>query len=643
MPSLTRNIPFNSPLHQSLLKKLEGRIKLAQRAQSNQHNRWQKAEDTVLCYVPESELDSARRNERESRGVPKYTTVKLPYTYALLMSQHTYLTSVFFSRNPIHQFSGRHGEGEQQVQAMEALVSYQVEVGEMLGPYYIWLYDSCKYGVGVIEEYWENEIVQFSSLQEMPDPNNPEAIVKGMMRVNMPGYNGTRINNISPWDFFPDPRVTVGNYQKGEFVFIRKNISWSDVVKRKHQGFYMNTENIEADIRDFAGSAHGTGTGSSQLERPDESLQLSEGEDEKHPAIVPVYEGCVEVIPFEWKLGDSTLPEKWMFTITGDLKTIIGVQPHGAMHCRFPYGVIETEIEGYGTWGRGLPDVAEALQNTLDWLINQHFYNVRAALNNQFIIDPSKIVLSDAGRAGPGFLWRLRPEAYGSDINSFFKQVQVQDVTQSHVGDMQTVMGIGERTFGINDQIMGALGGTNRKTATEVRTSTGFGVNRQKTISEFISATGMSQHVQRMVQLSQQYFSQERKFKIAGSLMAEMTPGEIERFISVKPDMIKGFFDLVPVDGTLPVDRLAMANLWKDLLLQMRNVPGLLMKYDLSRIFGHVAQLAGIRNLGQFKIEFGSPQALQQQADAGNLVTFPGGRGGANPAGVPTAGPSPTI
>ena len=85
------------------------------------------------------------------------------------------------------------------------------------------------------------------------------------------------------------------------------------------------------------------------------------------------------------------------------------------------------------------------------------------------------------------------------------------------------------------------------------------------------------------------------------------------------------------------MDRLALANLWKDLMLQMRNVPGLVQQYDLGRIFAHVAALGGIRNLNQFKIQIGSPQALAQQADQGNIVPIGGRAPGASlPAGVPT-------
>src|SRR5512139_913110 len=569
MPSLTKEVPKNSELHRKIVKMLSERLNFALKAQQTKHKAWQRAEDAVLAYIPEDEMDAIRRNKRESDGTPAYTTIMLPYSYAQLMSAHTYLTSVFFARSPVHQYTGRHGETEQQVQMLEAAIAYQVEVGEMLGPYYLWLYDTLKYGVGILEEYWEREEIQFTSLQQQIDPISQKP-VKVMIQARTPGYEGSRVCNISPWDFLPDPRVPVGRYQSGEFVAVRKYLSWETIVRRKAQGYYMNLEAIKGPVKDFAGLAQGQPENNSALERPEVNTSFSMIDESAHPATVPVYEVCISIIPKEWGLGDSDFPEKWMLTMTADLATLIGIQPHGAMHGKFPYGVLESEIEGYGTWNRGLPEILDPVQNTLDWLINQHFYNVRAAMNNQFIIDPSKIVTKDAETAGPGFIWRLRPEAYGQDIRTFFFQVPVADMTRGHVADMQTMMGIGERITGINDQIMGVLGGSNRKTATEVRTSTGFGVNRLKTLGEYISAQGFSQHSQRLVQMTQQYMTAEKKLRLVGSLAQDAGMDATMNFIDVNSEAIQGAYNFVPVDGTLPVDLLAMANLCKNLMLQMR-------------------------------------------------------------------------
>jgi hypothetical protein len=639
MPSRTKSIPKDSPLHTRVKKMLASRLKIALNGQQTQHDAWSKAENAVLAYIPESDLDAARRSARENSGIPSYTTIQLPYTYALLMSAHTYITSVFFARNPIHQFSGRHGEGEQQVQALEALIGYQVDVGKFVAPYFVWMYDMLKYGTGVIEEYWDKQEISFATIEEVPDPNDPlgEAMIKQQTRVRLPGYQGNKVCNISVWDFLPDPRVPVGRFQEGEFVAVRKRLSWETIVRRKAQGYYMNVEHLN---KASSGRADSTkSNSSSQLEKPEDLPVIDDG-DENHPAVVTSYEVHVSLIPKEWQLGDSDFPEKWVFTITGDQELIIGAQPHGAMHGQFPFGVLEAEVEGYGAWNRGLPTIVEPIQNTMDWLINTHFFNVRAAMNNQFIIDPSKVVAKDAETAGAGFTWRLRPEAYGQDIRKFVHQIPVQDFTRNHVADMQMMFGVGEKMTGVNDQIMGALSSGGRKTATEVRTSTGFGVNRLKTLAEYASATGFSEHAQRLVQTSQQYFDASKKLRIVGDLALEAGP----QFLDVGPDQITGFYDFVPVDGTMPVDRLAQANLWKDILMQMRGMPTLMMQYDLGRIFAWVASLAGVRNVNRFKLQIGTPEAMAQQVDAGNLIAMPqrGGKPGGGPKGVSQSGGVPS-
>lgn len=634
---MTRNIPKNSDLHKKIAKALETRIALSKKGMQSKTLKWQQAEDDILAYVPESDLDASRRTEREQNGEPKYTTIKIPYSYALLMTAHTYLTSVFFGRAPVHQFSGRHGETEQQVQALEAVIDYQTLVGEMLGPYYVWFYDALKYGVGVIEEYWDIELIQWASIEEQPDPADPLKMQKVMVTQQRSGYKGNKICNVRPTKFFPDPRVPIAEFQKGEFAFVLKTISWETIVRRKRQGYYMNTETLGAK----GGEARSGSSDTSQLETPDTLAETNTStafENQKHPATVECYEGAVSIIPKEWGLGSSDFPEKWMFTITSDYATIIGCQPHGAAHGRFPYEVLEFEIEGYGLTGRGMPEIAKDLQNTIDWLVNQHFYNVRAALNNQFILDPTKIVAKDAEDGGPGFRYRLRPEAYGQDIRTFFHQVQVQDVTRQHLTDVQSMFGMGERVFGVNDQMFGVLAGGGRKTATEVRTSSAFGVNRLKTVAEYQSATGFSRHSQKMVQNTQQYMDATQKYKIAGTLIDDMGPQAAERFLMVQPEDITGAYDFVSVDGTMPIDRMALANLWKELMMQMSRSPTLMMRYDLGRIFGHIANLAGVRNLQQFRVQLGSPEALMQQAEAGNLVATGGPKGGANPRGTPTSG-----
>jgi hypothetical protein len=612
MPTL--KFDKNSEFHQFLKDRLQSRYNLGRRGQQKYHDRWITAENTTLAYMHETEADNMRRNQR-GLGTPKYTTIMIPYTYGMLMSAHTYWTSVFFARSPIHQFQGRHGEAEMQVMALEALVAYQVETGGMVPPYYIWLYDAGKYGHGILGNYWCKETLHFGQLAEMPDPLTGE--VRLYQATNeVPGYNGTRGFNVSPWDFFPDPRVSLKHFQRGEFCIRRFEMGWNEIIKRVKEGYYNdNIKHLRGGVnsRKFREA-------NSQLELPEFNLTTTQGleNEAKHATGASLLEVYIELIPNEWRLGDTAYPQKWCFTITEDLGTIIGASPLGYAHCQFPFDILECEVEGYGMYTRGIPEIMSGVQDTVDWLINTHFFNVRAALNNQFIVDPSKLVIKDVQNSGPGFVWRLRPEAYGTDLNKMFMQVPVQDVTRSNINDFQTMLGIGERTLGVNDQIMGALStGSGRKTATEVRTTTSFGINRMKTICEYMSAGGFGSHAQKLVQNSQQFYSAAQKLRRVGSLA--MDAGEA--FLMVSPEDIAGFYDFVPVDGTLPIDRMAQANLWKEILAGVtRMPPQIQMAYDWSRIFAWAAVIGGLKNITQFRVQMMPDQALAAQAAAGNVI-----------------------
>lgn len=596
MPNQSLRIDPKSPQHKMLVNRISSRIRYAEKKSTDKEAKWQKAEELVLAYIPESEADAARRERRDASGTQSYTTIQLPYTYALLMAAHTYWTSVFFARSPVHQFQGESGESEMQTQALEALINYQVTVGEAMGPYYIWLYDAGKYGVGILGQYWDQEIIHYGQVVQGPDGNLYQATRE------VKGYEGNRVYNVAPYDFLHDPRVPIGRFQQGEFCAVLRRLSWADILRRERQGFLINKGDIKTHT-----SVRGS-KGSGQLQRPEESDYVWDyyeaGTDVEHPAYMEFWEFFVDLVPSEWGLGDSAYPQKWVFTITQDLQLICGAQPLGYAHGMFPFNVLEPEVEAYGIFNRGIPEIMEPVQQTMDWLINSHFYNVRAALNNQFIMDPSKIIVKDAEDGGPGFIYRLRPEAFGQDIKSFFHQIPVTDVTRSHMSDFQAMLGIGERITGINDQILGVLAQGGRKTATEVRTSTGFGVNRLKTTSEYMSATGFGQHARMLVQSSQQYFSGERKMRIVGDMAQYLGP----TFWNVTPEMIAGFYSFVPVDGTMPIDRMAQAGLWKEILGNIRNMPPeVAMGYQWDRMFGWMANLAGLKNISQFKVQVLGP------------------------------------
>ena len=637
MPGVTLEIKFGSPLHDRILKGVRERVQASRTKYSNIHAKWKEAEERTIAYLPEREIDASRRATREA-GKPTYTTIQIPYSYAVLMASHTYWTTVFMSRAPVLQFTGRHGESQQQIQAVEAMIDYQVQVGQMLVPWYIWLLDAGKYGAGVVGQYWTEESSIVSSITEEEEkllgvlPTGRMKRIKRTQKV--PGYVGNKVYNVKPYYFFPDPRVPLYRFQEGEFCAVYVELGWNTMLRREDQGLYTN---IQEARKHSTGGTREEG-GSDQFVVPEASDYESDGSEGKEGLqagrVVPAYECHIELVPDAWGLGTGKMPEKWVFTVTKDYKVVLGAQPLGAYHNKFQFQVLEFEPEGYALVNRGIPEILKPVQNTMDWLINSHFYNVRKVLNDQFIVDPSRVVMKDFNNPLPGKAIRLKPEAYGTDVRTAVTQLQVNDVTRANVGDLEMMFNIGQRVIGVSEQMLGAMQQGGRKTAAEIRTSSTFGISRLKTISEYFSAMGWAPMSQMLVQNSQQYYDMERKFRIVGDLALEAG----QNFVTVDPEAIQGFFDFVPVDGTLPVDRFAQANLWQQLFGQMRNFPQVMQTYDMGRIFAWVAQLSGLKNINQFKVQVVPDALAAAQGQQGNTVPI---RANAQePGQIPNLGPT---
>lgn len=623
-------IKYASELHKKVIKAFDERLQMAKQVQSKRTKNWADNEDIYQAYIPEKEADADRRIKRESSGESSFRTIALPYSYATLLSAHTYYTSVFLARSPVIQVSGRHGESQQSEMAIEALLDYQITTGGNLVPLYCWLLEPGKYGIGWLGHHWDKEEVTVVNYRDEPETKfgfKTGRINRVPVESTVIGYNGNRCFNLRPQDAFPDHRLPANKFQEGEYFIRYTELGMHRVKQRASQGYYYN---IATAARQSAGKLD-RDTGSPRTQLPNEDIgDFDYRKDEKEPLYLKLHEFYWDVVPSEYGLSKSNKLQKWVFTIANE-KVIIGAQPLGLASNKYPFDILEHEIDAYSVFKRGLLEVMDPLNKTMEWLFNTHFYNVRAALNNQLVVDPSRIVMKDFENPEPGRLLRLKPIAYGTDARQAVSQLAVGDVTGGHLRDAGIVSEMLQRVSGVNDQIMGMMEG-GRKTATEVRSSTTFGVNRMKTNCEYFSAMGFAPLTQKLIQSTQQLYDMERKFKMVGNL-AQWS----QKYMQVTPEQIAGFYDFVPVDGTLPVDRFAQANLWQQILQGLNAMPMVGQSYDIPKIFAYVAQLAGLKNIDQFRIQTMPNDVLQNEIQKGNMVPIAEGNPN-EPGQVPNVG-----
>lgn len=616
------DISYGSKLHDSLRDAVRLRVESAINMASMKYQDWRDAEDLYASYVTETDEEKSRREARKS-GQWTYSTIYVPYSYASLMAAFTYLSAVFLSRSPILQYTARHGEGHQKVQAVEALIDYQIQIGRNIPILYFWLLDMLKYGVGVIGAYWARDYHMHVSTVEEPVEvagiPMAEKTVKRVRRERITSYEGNRLYNIRPYDFLVDPSVSFVSYQDGEFCGVITHVPLYELRRREADGEYVNVDEAERAM----GNIWRREPGSPRELLPAWASQWSDAffsvsaEERRRRKLVRIVELFVRLSPRDWGLGRSAYPEKWVFVMAED-EVILQAKPMEERHGQFPYLIMAYEPNAYSAYPRGLMDFLRPLNDTLTWLFNARMYNVRKSLNDQFVVDPSRVNLKDLLEGGPGKLIRLNPRFYGTDVRTVVAQLPVIDSTRGHLKDAQIVMELMQRVSGASDNMMGVYYPGGRKTATEVRASADFGISRLKTLAEVNSALGWAPLAIMMLQNTQQYYDEVKKLKIAGDLLS----GD-PQFIEVAPEDIAGFYDFVPVDGTLPVDRMAQSALWNQILATVLSNPLLARFYDIPGIFSWTAQLAGLKNITQFRVPNVVPvpdETLMNEVKRGNLT-----------------------
>lgn len=607
-PTINRLKP-GSDLHKNVLEYLLRRLSYSENAMRQFYSRWNVLEHKVQAYINLPDWEQRLKELNDSSGRPQPVPIVVPYTFSILSTICTFLTHVFLGKKPMLQVGTYDGNLIENARCMEIKLQYDGDHSRILKHLMRFFWDANHYGVAVLQTCWHKDIKTRSVRRQVTDPITGELFTT-TSREPRTVYDGNMVRCVDPFMFFPDPRVPMSEVnRKGEYVFWRSFEGRHALLKMEAEGTLKWVQGVDLGRapHDAVGMSRGfSAYGETEPHRADHGGGVAS-------PFIQVDQGTLEIIPAELGLGDSETPEKWIFTIANK-RQIIQADRYGYDHDMHPVVVTEPYTQGYGFGQPGMSDYITPLQDIISWLANSRVDNVRKVLNDMFVVDPNMIEMKDLRTPEPGKLIRLKRTAIGMDVRAAISQFSVVDVTAGHVADIDNLMKIGYQVGAVNSNVVGIMeDSASRKTATEVRTSSESAVSRLSALTRTVSAQAIVDLTEQMTVNNQQFVSDEFMMTLLGKQGQQTS-------MLMRPEMLVGDFYYPIHDGTMPIDRVAMVDVMKELLTLVLQSQGLSQVYDVIKLVDHTADLAGVRNIQSFKISPMGQQQLQAGVQAGNFA-----------------------
>lgn len=595
-PTITKLKP-GSELHGQTLRKLKAMLQFSRDEMKKHYGRWNFGEQRIQAYIGCNDYERLNGYLGDRTGLPpEPIQVVVPYSYATLHAAATFIASVLLSRKPLFPLQAARGTAVDKGRRMELALQSNIDASRGMEQLWQLIWDSLIYGFGVTRNSWETRYgpaIRWSGGQRQ---QTTELL-----------YAGNIIDCIDPYAFYPDPRVPI--YQcnrKGDFNFIQVPISNIVLKDMEKAGQFYH---VEEAIR----RSPSTAREDAQTESRRRMKIGMAGEDLITPRDVvgfsKVYDGTVRLVPKDWGLGPETESQLWKFAFLEN--QIVQAEPLGMVHGQHPFTASEPASFGHDFMSVSMADMIGPFQDILSWLVSSRMENVRVAVNNQFVADPARVEINDIRSSIIGRVIRLKQAAIGTPINQVIQQLVTQDVTGGHLADIQTMRILADTITGVNDNMRGIQTAGGRRSATEARISMQAGASRLQQMAIRISSQGLAPMVEQMIYNIQQFMPPELWIETTGddgSMMGEQ----------MSPDMLVGSFNYQISDGSLPFDKMALVEVWKEILFGIAQDPELRQQYDLGRIFNYTAELGGARNINGFKRQQPAVQMGAQADPASN-------------------------
>ena len=603
--------------HKFIVDKVLYRARESAKNMSVRFSSWRVIDQTMTAYIDLSDSEEALKDKDKRKPV----SIIYPHSYALMETTLGYLLSAYM-QDPIFRYEGVSPEDTLGAILLEKDIDLQCYKSKSILNFHTMFRDALCYGFGAVNTGWNVQRGWQIEKQVKNRLFGSPQVSKVKRRKIV--YEGNKLTNIDPYLALPDPNCPLGNAQNGEFFGWLEKSNYQNLLEEELDNpnmfnvkYLKHVKNRQSSIYADDNSGRHDKTQSAPSQRNDTALNPVDS--------VILF---VKLIPKDWKLGSSEYPQLWRFRISCDSVVTEAFQLK-LIHNQIPIGLCAPEFDGYSITPISRMEVLYGLQHTLDWLFNAHIANVRKAVNNTLIVDPYLINVPDVEKSREGGIIRTRRPAWGRGVANAVEQLKIVDITRSHMADSAIIKEAMDKVVGADGALMGSLrqGGPERLTGAEFKGTRQGSFNRLERIARIIGIQAFQDIGYQMAANTQQFKSQETFVKTTGrwqqTLMEEF--GVKDKFMKVSPYDILINYDLKIRDGSIPGGN--YSDVWTKLFEVVAGSQVLSQKFDIVRIFSHIARANGAKNVHDF-IKTMPDNQVENQVQQGNLIPVPS-QGGA--------------
>lgn len=616
-----------SDLHTHIVTQVLERARQSMTIMSNRFDGWNETDEKLTAYMPTDTKEEEIKDDDRRKPV----SIVVPYSFAILETWLSYLVSAFLPE-PIFRYEGASPEDVLGAILLEKVISLGCNRTKVALALHTMFRDAGSYGIGVVAPNWtvkrgkktvKAETGYFDFLSKFIGTGHRKETVDSVL------FEGNSLQNIDPYRFLPDPNVPIHETQKGEFVGWVDDDNYMDLLDEEGNNEKSDLFNVQylQHVQNKRSSIY-TSDQSKRMERYGGSTR-----DQTVTKPIEKVNMFIKLIPSSWNMGDSNYPEKWLFTVASDA-VVIRAKPLGLNHDMFPVTVCAPDFDGYSPIAMSRIELLQGMQTVLDWEFNSHVANVRKAINDMIIVDPYLVNIADMKDPKPGKLIRLRRPAWGRGVEKVAQQLQVNDITRMNIQDAMFVMQYMQQIAGTDNPMMGSLrrGGPERLSAKEFQGTAMGAISRLERVARVIGLQAMQDIGYMFAHHTQQLMSENVYVSSIGrwaeDLEKEYQAGNGR--VKVTPYDILVDYDLLIRDGSVPGGN--YADVWTQLFQIIMSSEGLSNRFDVMRIFKHIARNLGAKNVDEFEVKqipevnanAVPDEIAAAQAAAGNVVPIGG-------------------